>query len=54
MYNIFCDQSTDLFSKLQEALRDKTFVPDGMILPPPPDELMDEAMDEDNQPGTQY
>ncbi|KAI9572722.1 hypothetical protein HD554DRAFT_2035807 [Boletus coccyginus] len=51
IYDILCDHSADLFFELQEALRNKTFVPDGMILPPPPDELMDEAAEEDNQPG---
>ncbi|KAG8215855.1 hypothetical protein J3R82DRAFT_7809 [Butyriboletus roseoflavus] len=54
MYDIFCNHSTDLFFKLQESLRDKTFIPDGMILPPPPDKLTDEAVEEDDQPDMQH
>lgn len=54
IYNILCDHGTNLFSKLQEALHDRTFVPDGMILPPPPNELVDGAAEKDVHPGTRY
>lgn len=50
VHEILCRSSRDLFDDLQEALSNNSFVPDALILPPPPDELPDDrnGVNDDN------
>lgn len=51
VHEILCHGLRDLFADLQEALINKAFVPDTLILPPSPDELPDDRSAVDDEDG---